>query len=57
MKMLVIPFANSEGSSEPAHRPGFARAIAVRSHNMGTVKKLQTKSHNSDPTECARSRV
>ena len=51
MKKVLINYANSEGSDEPAHPQSPARAFAVHSQNTGNQRKLQAKSHISHPTE------
>ena len=43
MKKVVVTYATSEGSGEPAHVCSLARAFAVSSHKG----KLQTKNHIS----------
>ena len=49
--MILLTYANSEGSGEPVHFCSLIRAFAVLSHNIGIYRKLPTESHISDPIE------
>ena len=57
VKTVLITYTNSEGSGKPAHPRSLARDFAVRSHDIGNWKKLETKSWRSGPTELLRARV
>ena len=50
VKRVLITYATSEGSGERTHPRSLARAFAVRSHNIGEWRKLQTTNRRSGPT-------
>ena len=53
--MVLVTFATSEGSGEPAHPRRLDRAFAVRTHEAWT--KGPTKNQTSSPTGWLRMRV
>ena len=47
--MVLITWAISEGSGEPAHPRSLARAFAVRTHEVSKQTKGPTKNQTSNP--------
>ena len=48
--MVLITYATSEGSGEPAQPRSLARASTVRTHEVWKYMKGPTKSQTSSPT-------
>ena len=49
--LLLIAYASSEGSGEPAHPRSLARTFAARSYKQWIKKNLQTESQIRGPSE------
>ena len=49
--MVLIAFASSEGSGEPAHPRSLARTFAARSYRQWIKRNLQTESQIPGPSE------
>ena len=49
--LLLIAYANSEGSGEPAHPRSLARTFAARSYKQWIKRNLQTESQIPGPAE------
>ena len=49
MEMVLITYANTECSVEPAHPHGLSRAFAVRSHNKGAIGSLRQRARDVAP--------
>ena len=49
--LVLIAYANSEGSGEPAHPRSLARTFAARSYKQWVRRNLQTESQIPDPSE------
>ena len=49
--LVLIAFASSEGSGEPAHPRSLARTFAARSYKQLVKKNLQTESQIPGPSE------
>ena len=49
--VLIIAYASSEGSGEPAHLRSLARTSAARSYKQWVKRNLQTESHIPGPSE------
>ena len=50
--LVLIAYASSEGSGEPAHPRSLARTSAARSYRQWVNRNLQTESHITGPSEC-----
>ena len=48
---VVIAYASSEGSGEPAHARSLARTFAARSYKQWVKRNLQTESQIPDPSQ------
>ena len=49
--LVLIAYASSEGSGEPAHPRSLARTIAARSYKQWVKRNLQTESQIPGPSE------
>ena len=49
--LLLIAYASSEGSGEPAHPRSLARTFAARSYKQWVKRNLQTESQIPGPSE------
>ena len=49
--LVLIAYADSEGSGEPAHPRSLARTSAARSNKHGVKRNLQTESQIPGPSE------
>ena len=49
--LVLIAYASSEGSGEPAHPRSLARTSAARSYRQWVKRNLQTESHIPGPSE------
>ena len=49
--LVLIAYASSEGSGEPAHPRSLARTFAVRSYKQRVKRNLQTESQIPGPSE------
>ena len=49
--MVLIAYASSEGSGEPAHPRSLARTFAARSYKQWVKRNLQTESQIPGPSE------
>ena len=49
--LLIIAYASSEGSGEPAHPRSLARSSAARSHKQWVKRNHQTESQIPGPSE------
>ena len=49
--LLLIAYASSEGSGEPAHPRSLARTFAARSYKQWVKRNLQTESQVPGPSE------
>ena len=49
--LVLIAYASSEGSGEPAHPRSLARTSAVRSYKQWVKRNLQTESQITGPSE------
>ena len=49
--LVLIAYASSEGSGEPAHPRSLARTFAARSYKQWVKRNLQTESQIPGPTE------
>ena len=49
--LVLIAYANSEGSGEPAHPRSLARTSAARPYKQWVKRNLQTESQTPDPSE------
>ena len=49
--LVLIAYASSEGSGEPAHPRSLARTFAARSYKQWVKRNLQTESQIPDPSE------
>ena len=49
--LVLIAYASSEGSGEPAHPRSLARTFAARSYKQWVKRNLQTESQISGPSE------
>ena len=49
--LVLIAYASSEGSGEPAHPGSLARTSAARSHKQWVKRNLQTEIQISGPSE------
>ena len=49
--LVLIAYASSEGSGEPAHPRSLARTSAAHSYNQGVKRNLQTESQIPGPYE------
>ena len=49
--LVLIAYASSEGSGEPAHPRSLARTFAARTYKQWAKWNLQTESQISDPSE------
>ena len=49
--LVLIAYASSEGSGEPAHPRSLARTFAARSYKQWIKRNLQTESQISSPSE------
>ena len=49
--LVLIAYASSEGSGEPAHPRSLARTSAARSYKQGVKGNLQTESQIPAPSE------
>ena len=49
--LVLIVYASSEGSGEPAHPRSLARTFAARSYKQWVKRNLQTESQIPDPSE------
>ena len=49
--LVLIAYASSEGSGEPAHPRSLARTFAARSYKQWVKKNLQTESQIPGPSE------
>ena len=50
-KLVLIAYASSEGSGEPAHPRSLARTSAARSYKLWAKRNLQTESQIPSPSE------
>ena len=50
--LVLIAYASSEGSGEPAHLRSLARTFAARSYKQWIKRNLQTESQIPGPSEC-----
>ena len=51
VNLVLIAYASSEGSGEPAHLGSLARTIAARPYKQWVKRNLQTESQIPDPSE------
>ena len=49
--LVLIAYASSEGSGEPAHPRSLARTFAARSYKQWIKRNLQTESQIPGPSE------
>ena len=56
MNLVLIAYASSEGSGEPAHPRSLARTFAARSYKQWVKRNLQTESQIPSPSEWLRMR-
>ena len=49
--LILIAYASSEGSGEPAHPRSLARTFAARSYKQWVKRNLQTESQIPGPSE------
>ena len=49
--LVLITYASSEGSGEPAHLRSLARTSAARSYKQWVKRNLQTESQIPSPSE------
>ena len=49
--LVLIAYASSEGSGEPAHPRSLARTFAARSYKQWVKRNLQTENQNPGPSE------
>ena len=49
--LVLIAYASSEGSGEPAHPRSLARTSAARSYKQWVKRNLQTENQISGPSE------
>ena len=49
--LVLIAYASSEGSGEPAHLRSLARTSAARSYKQWVKRNLQTESQIPSPSE------
>ena len=49
--LVLIAYASSEGSGEPAHSRSLARTFAARSYKQWVERNLQTESQIHGPSE------
>ena len=49
--LVLIAYASSEGSGEPAHLRSLARTFAARSYKQWVKRNFQTKSQIPSPSE------
>ena len=49
--LVLITYASSEGSGEPAHRRSLARTFAARSYKQWVQRNLQTENQIPGPSE------
>ena len=49
--LVLIAYASSEGSGEPAHPRSLARTFAARSYKQWVKRNLQTESQIPGPSE------
>ena len=49
--LVLIAYASSEGSGEPAHPRSLARTFAARSYKQWVKRNLQTESQIPSPSE------
>ena len=49
--LVLIAYASSEGSGEPAHPRSLARTFAARSYKQWVKRNLQTESQIRGPSE------
>ena len=49
--LVLIAYASSEGSGEPAHPRSLARTFATRSYKQWVKRNLQTESQIPSPSE------
>ena len=49
--LILIPYASSEGSGEPAHLRSLARTSAARSYKQWVKRDLPTESQIPGPSE------
>ena len=49
--LVLIPYASSEGSGEPAHARSLARTFAARSYKQWIKRNLQTENQIPGPSE------
>ena len=49
--LVLIAYASSEGSGEPAHPRSLARTFAARSYKQWVKRNLQTESQSPGPSE------
>ena len=50
--LVLIAYASSEGSGEPAHPRSLARTFATRSYKQWVKRNLQSENQMSGPSEC-----
>ena len=50
--LVLIAYASSEGSGEPAHPRSLARTSAARSYKQLVKRNLQIESQIPGPSEC-----
>ena len=50
-KLVLIAYASSEGSGEPAHLRSLARTISARSYKQWVKRNRQTESQIPGPSE------
>ena len=49
--LVLIAYASSDGSGEPAHPHSLARTSAARSYKQWVKRNLQTENQIPDPSE------
>ena len=49
--LVLIAYASSEGSGEPAHARSLARTFAARSYKQWVQRNRQTENQIPDPSE------
>ena len=52
VNLVLIAYASSKGSGEPAHPRSLARTSAARSYKQWVKRNLQTESQIPGPSEC-----
>ena len=52
VNLVLIAYASSEGSGEPAQPRSLARTFAARSYKQWVKRNLQTESQIPGPSEC-----